>query len=73
VPKDIHKACWVTSSDKQKLEEFIRFKSQNVYHDKDDHLVFLAPSEWLLKVTKEANPEITFHTTSEFKTEKVEV
>ncbi len=73
VPKDIYKACWITSNDKKKLTEFIRFKSQNVFTDKDDHLVFLAPSEWLLKVTQEANPEITFHTTSEFKTEKVEV
>lgn len=73
IPKEIHKACWITASDKKKLEEFIRFKSQHVYHDKDGHLVFLAPSAWLLKVTKEANPEITFHTTSEFKTENVEI
>lgn len=73
VPKDIYKACWITSNDKKKLDEFIRFKSQNVFTDKDDHLVFLAPSEWLLKVTQEANPEITFHMTSEFKTEKAEV
>ncbi|MBK9733086.1 MAG: peptide chain release factor 3 [Chitinophagaceae bacterium] len=69
IPKDIHKACWITSGDKKKLDEFIRFKSQNVFNDKDQHLVFLAPSEWLLRVTKEANPDITFHTTSEFKTE----
>lgn len=73
VQRDFYKALWITSNDKIKLQEFIRFKSQNVFTDKDEHLVFLAPSEWLLKVTKEANPEITFHTTSEFKTETVAV
>ena len=71
IPKDVYKACWITSSDKKKLEEFIRFKSQNVFTDKDDHLVFLAPSEWLLNVTREANPDIVFHNTSEFKTENI--
>lgn len=73
IPREIYKALWITSDDRTKLGEFIRFKSQNIFFDKDDHLVYLAPSEWLLKVTREANPDITFHNTSEFKTEKVEV
>jgi peptide chain release factor 3 len=73
VPRDVYKACWITSNDKKMLEEFTRFKSQNVYSDKDDHLVYLAPSQWMLNNIKETNPGITFHTTSEFKTEHAEV
>jgi peptide chain release factor 3 len=73
VPRDVFKALWITADDKKKLEDFTRFKSQNVYTDKDEHLVYLAPSEWMLRNVKETNPEITFHTTSEFKTEKVEI
>jgi peptide chain release factor 3 len=73
VPRNVFKALWITADDKKKLEDFTRFKSQNVYTDKDEHLVYLAPSEWMLRNVKETNPEITFHTTSEFKTEKVEV
>ncbi|MBA3649531.1 MAG: peptide chain release factor 3 [Chitinophagales bacterium] len=72
IPREIYKACWVTSYDKKKLEEFIRFKSQNIFTDKDDHLVYLSPSQWMLRNIQETNPEITFHTTSEFKTENAE-
>lgn len=73
VPRDVFKALWITAGDRKKLDEFTRFKSQNVYADKDEHLVYLAPSEWMLRNVKETNPEITFHTTSEFKTEATEM
>jgi peptide chain release factor 3 len=32
--------------------------------------VFLAQSEWMLKIAKDDYPEITFHFNSEFKTAK---
>jgi hypothetical protein len=41
--------------------------------DKDGNLVFLAQSDWMLKVAKEDYPELTFHFNSEFKTKKAEV
>jgi len=60
-----YKACWITSSDKTKLEDFIRFKTSNVVNDKDGHLVYLAQSEWFLNTEIKNNPDIQFHFTSE--------
>ena len=60
-----YKACWITSPDPKKLEDFIRFKSSNVANDKDGHLVYLAQSEWYLNTERTNNPDIEFHFTSE--------
>ncbi|HLX91345.1 MAG TPA: peptide chain release factor 3 [Puia sp.] len=60
-----YKACWITSSNMGKIEEFIRFKHANIAEDKDGHLVYLAQSEWFLNTEKNNNPEIEFHFTSE--------
>lgn len=68
VPKQFHKACWVTSDDPKKLQEFLNRKSDYIYKDKDENPVFLAESAWILKVMQDDYPDVTFHTTSEFKT-----
>ena len=60
-----YKACWITSEDPQKLQDFIRFKSANIAEDKDGHLVYLAQSEWFLNTERTNNPGIEFHFTSE--------
>ena len=60
-----YKACWITSNDPQKLQDFIRFKAANVAEDKDGHLVYLAQSEWFLDTERRNNPGIEFHFTSE--------
>jgi peptide chain release factor 3 len=60
-----YKACWLTSKDPQKLQDFIRFKAANIAEDKDGHLVYLAQSEWFLDTERKNNPDITFHFTSE--------
>jgi peptide chain release factor 3 len=60
-----YKACWITSEDPKKLEEFTRFKSANVGLDKDGHQVYLANSEWFLNTERTNNPNIEFHFTSE--------
>ncbi|HEY5406640.1 MAG TPA: peptide chain release factor 3 [Ginsengibacter sp.] len=60
-----YKACWLTSKDQKKLDEFIRFKSSNIAEDKDGHLVYLAQSEWFLNTERTNNPDIEFHFTSE--------
>jgi peptide chain release factor 3 len=60
-----YKACWITSNDPKKLEEFTRFKQANVGLDKDGHLVYLALSEWFLNTERTNNPDIEFHFTSE--------
>lgn len=60
-----YKACWITSNDKKKLDEFTRFKMANIAEDKDGHLVYLAQSEWFLNTERTNNPDIEFHFTSE--------
>lgn len=66
--KNLHKACWMTTDNEDKLNEFIRRKAQNIAKDKDDNYVFLAQTKFLLQSAEADYPEITFHTTSEFKT-----
>jgi peptide chain release factor 3 len=68
-PMKIFKACWITATDKQEMEKFCRFKSDRIAADKDGNIVFLAESDWVLRNMIEANPEIKFHFTSEFKRE----
>ncbi len=60
-----YKACWITSADNNKLEEFIRYKTGNIVTDKDGHLVYLAQSEWFLNTERTNNPDIEFHFSSE--------
>ncbi len=60
-----YKACWITSVDPKKLDDFIRFKMSNIAEDKDGHLVYLAQSEWFLNTERTNNPDIRFHFSSE--------
>jgi peptide chain release factor 3 len=60
-----YKACWLTSKDEKKLQDFLRFKQQNSAEDKDGNPVYLAQSEWFLNTEITNNPDITFHFTSE--------
>jgi peptide chain release factor 3 len=58
---NIYKACWLTSDNKEKLEEFTRFKSSQIAFDKDQNVVYFADSQWMLHQMIKNNPEITFH------------
>jgi peptide chain release factor 3 len=60
-----YKACWITSTDEKKLEEFTKFKTNNIAEDKDGHTVYLAQSEWYLNTERTNNPAIAFHFSSE--------
>lgn len=65
-PKSYYKACWITTTDQSKLDEFIRIKGNNIVKDKEDRDVFLAPSQFMLDMEKQNYPELSFHFTSEF-------
>jgi len=67
VPKRFHKACWLTGEE-EKVAEFKRLKVSEMAVDKDGNDVYLAPSQFILDMESGNFPEITFHTTSEFKT-----
>jgi peptide chain release factor 3 len=60
-----YKACWLTSEEPGKLEDFLRFKQQNAAEDKDGYPVYLAQSEWFLNTEINNNPALHFHFTSE--------
>jgi peptide chain release factor 3 len=66
VPRNYFKACWITSNDKIHLESFRRAKANYLALDKDDNLVFLAETIFLLSMAEQDYPEITFHKSSEF-------
>jgi len=60
-----YKACWLTSKDQKKLDDFLRFKQMNSAEDKDGHPVYLAQSEWFLNTEITNNQDIQFHFSSE--------
>lgn len=67
-PKNFYKACWLTSDNADKLNEFRRIKAMEIAKDKDGNYVYLAPSKFILDMEQGNFPEIEFHFTSEFKT-----
>lgn len=67
-PLNYTKARWITSKDPKKIDEFCKFKSNQIAKDKDGNLVFFAESDWMLQYYMKDHPDIEFHTTSEFKT-----
>lgn len=72
-PVSYYKACWITSDDKAALEKFIHLKRRYITYDKDERPVFMAESLWTLKSMQENYPEISFHFTSEFKTDQLQL
>ncbi|MEO8086358.1 MAG: peptide chain release factor 3 [Bacteroidota bacterium] len=72
-PLEYYKACWVTSTDKKTLDNFISRESRYITYDKDDRPVYMAKSEWYLTITKQAFPDIEFHFTSELKSVQKEI
>ena len=66
MPINLYKACWVNSTDKKKLKEFIDSKMRHIAHDKDGKTVFMAESRSWLTMVQDNFPEVEFHFTSEF-------
>jgi peptide chain release factor 3 len=65
--QNLYKACWISSKDPKKLQEFIDSKQRHMARDKDDKLVFMAESRAWLQMVQDNFPDISFHFTSEFK------
>ncbi len=62
----LYKACWITSSSKKKMDEFIKSKYRHIARDKDGKLVFMAETRQWLMMVQENFPDIEFHFTSEY-------
>ena len=65
-PMSLYKACWISASDRKKMDEFIASKMRYLAKDKDDKLVFMAESKAWLQMVQDNFPDIEFHFTSEF-------
>ncbi|NBP69751.1 MAG: GTP-binding protein [Cytophagia bacterium] len=65
--QNLYKACWISSKDPKKLQEFIDSKQRHMARDKDGKLVFMAESRAWLQMVQDNFPDINFHFTSEFK------
>jgi len=70
---DYYKAFWVASADKKILENFLVREANYIAYDKDENPVYLAKGEWYLNITRQAFPQIEFHSSSEYKTEQAAV
>ncbi|MEN0005152.1 MAG: peptide chain release factor 3 [Bacteroidota bacterium] len=64
-PVNLHKACWVTCTDKVALKEFMSRRKRDIARDKHMNLVFLAESAWALQMAQENHPKVLFHFTDE--------
>lgn len=70
---DFYKAFWLASDDPEKLENFCRSNSNYIYLDKDGNKVYMARSEWMMKIEMQNHPDVKFHFTSEFRNDTVTI
>ena len=66
VAKNYFKACWITTENEEMLDQFQKAKYNLLARDKDDNLVFLAETPFLLEMAERDYPDLVFHKTSEF-------
>ena len=66
VAKNYFKACWITTENDEMLDQFQKAKYNLLARDKDDNLVFLAETPFLLQMAEQDYPDLVFHKTSEF-------
>ena len=65
-PIQMFKACWVESQKSESLEEFKNRKYQKMAKDKQGRDVFMADSQFILKMAQDEFKNVNFHFTSEF-------
>jgi peptide chain release factor 3 len=65
-PMNLYKACWITSTSKKKMDEFIKSKYRHIAKDKDGKLVFMAETRQWMMMVQENFPDIEYHFTSEY-------
>jgi len=63
-PRAIHKACWMIGP-KNQIDDFMKYRQNNIAYDKDDKPVFLAETAFILRTAIDKYPDIAFNTTNE--------
>ena len=61
----MYKACWIESTNKVQLKDFMLRKANNMAKDKQGKDVFLAESRYELEMAQEKYPDIVFSFKSE--------
>lgn len=64
-PVGLHKACWVSSENKEAMKEFMIKRKRDLALDKEGQVVFMAESAWSMKMAQDNHPEVVFSFTSE--------
>ncbi len=62
----MHKACWIETTNVEKLKDFRLRKYQQLATDKEGREVYMAESAYNLQMAQDNFPEINFHLSSEF-------
>jgi len=65
-PINLYKACWIESKNTEELDNFKKRKYQYMAFDKEGRDVFLADSEYVLRMAQSDFKDIRFHFSSEF-------
>ena len=65
-PINLFKACWIESDNAEELDSFKKRKYQYMAFDKEGRDVFLADSEYVLRMAQSDFKDIRFHFSSEF-------
>ncbi|MBU6324806.1 MAG: peptide chain release factor 3 [Bacteroidetes bacterium] len=60
-PRSIYKACWM-GGDEDAIRDFMKFRQNNIAWDKDNNPVYLAETQFTLRMTQDNNPKIQFRT-----------
>jgi peptide chain release factor 3 len=63
---NLYKACWIEALDERALSDFKLHKAQYMATDKQGRDVFLAESEYMLRMARDNYKGLLFHFTSEF-------
>lgn len=55
-----YKAFWLKYDNKDDINELMTLRSHNIYNDKNGNLVYIAETEFSLRMAKEKNPNVKF-------------
>ncbi len=64
-PLRLYKACWISSDDPAKLQEFIKSKYRHIVRDNEGREAFLAETRSWLTMVQDQFPDVSFRFTSE--------
>ncbi|KAB2840570.1 MAG: peptide chain release factor 3, partial [Melioribacteraceae bacterium] len=71
LPMPSYKAFWLKYDNKDDINELMTLRSHNIYNDKNGNLVYIAETEFSLRMAKEKNPNVKFLSAIEHNDQKL--